>query len=152
MADAGARGLWGVYAHHKVCVSTGVKGCEVGEELGDWEAKNADLVVMGHEHNYQRSHQLSCVVKGRVSAACVVDMDGNHRAGAGAVFVIAGTGGKERALDRSDPELGYFAATMGEGDPDWGHGLLRLDVSSAAVAGTFVASDSAYADWFMVRR
>ena len=66
--------------------------------------------------------------------------------------MIAGTGGKERALDRSDLELGYFAATMGEGDPDWGHGLLRLDVSSAAVAGTSVASDSAYTDWFTVRR
>jgi hypothetical protein len=152
VADARSRGLWVVIAHHKVCVSAGVKGCEVGEEFANWEAENADLVVMGHEHNYQRSHQLSCVVAGRVSAGCVVDTDGDHGAGAGAVFVIAGTGGKERALDRSDPELGYFAAMMGEGDPDWGHGLLRLDVSNTALTGRFVGSDSAYTDSFVMRR
>ena len=80
------------------------------------------------------------------------DADGEHRATEGAVFVIVGTGGRERPVDRLDRELGYFAAVMGEGDSDWGHGVLRLDISDTSLTGTFVGSDTAYSDSFTMRR
>jgi hypothetical protein len=93
-AVAGARrqGLWVVLAHHKVCISSAEKDCAIGEELADWEAANVDVVVMGHAHNYQRSHQLSCVDQHKVTRSCIADDDGDHRRGDGAVFVINGLG------------------------------------------------------------
>ena len=153
VADARARGLWVVLAHHKVCISSAEKDCAIGEELADWEAANVDVVVMGHAHNYQRSHQLSCVDEQKVTRSCIADADGDHRRGDGAVFVVNGTGGRHRPVDLSDSEAGYFAALMGEGHPaNWGHGVLRLDINGTTLTGTFASGDSTYTDSFTVRR
>ncbi len=64
-------------------------------------AKRVDLVLQGHEHNYQRSKQLrhgpGCTVvpTGTTNAACIADdgADGEYAAGEGPVLVIDGTGG-----------------------------------------------------------
>ncbi len=152
VADARSEGLWVVLTHHVVCISSAEKGCETGEELADWEAANVDLVLMGHAHNYQRSHQLACVDINMVSADCVIDTDNDHDQGRGAVFVIVGIGGRDRPVDRSDPEFGYFAALMGTGDPTWGHGAVQLDVSLERIVTTFVGSDTDYTDTFTVSR
>ncbi len=152
VADAKSRGLWIVLVQHKVCISSAEKSCEITEELANWEASNADLVVMGHAHNYQRSHQLSCVDAESVNQACIADTDGNHSQGEGAVFVIAGMGGRHRPVDRTDTEADYFAALMGEGDQDWGHGLVRIDISEGVLTGTFVGGDTTYTDTFTLHR
>lgn len=151
-AEATSRGMWVVVVQHKVCITAGTKDCEVGEELTDWMAQNVDLVLMGHDHTYQRSHQLSCVDVGRVQSSCLEDKDGNHRKGNGAVFVINGLGGRHRAIDYSDSEVGYFAALMGEGDPNWGHGVVRLDISENSLSGRFVGSDTNWSDSFTIRK
>lgn len=152
VADAKTAGLWVVVAQHKVCISAGGKSCEVGEELTDWMAANVDLVLMGHDHTYQRTHQLSCVDVNRVTPSCIEDTDGDHQRGNGAVFVISGLGGRDSAVDRSDSEVGYFAALMGEGDPGFGHGLVRLDISGSALTARFVGSDTNWTDSFTIRR
>jgi hypothetical protein len=152
VAGARAKGLWVVVAQHEVCISSAEKTCEIGEELADWQAANVDVVMMGHAHNYQRSHQLSCVDVNTVTQACLADTDGAHIQGAGAVFVIAGVAGRDRPVNRSDPEAGYFATLMGTGDPVWGHGLVRLDVTKDRLAASFVGSDTTFADSFTITR
>ena len=152
VADAKAQGMWVIVAQHKVCITAGTKSCEIGEELADWLAGNVDVVMMGHDHTYQRSHQLSCVDVNRVTASCIEDNDGDHARGDGAVFVISGLGGRDRAVDRSDSEAGYFAALMGEGDPGFGHGVLRLDITQTTLTARFVGSDTNWTDSFTVHK
>jgi hypothetical protein len=152
VAEAKKRGSWIVLAHHKVCISSAEKICEITQELANWEAANVDVVVMGHAHNYQRSHQLSCVDVNTVRESCVVDVDGSHARGEGAVFVIAGIGGRHRPINRADTEAGYFAALMGEGDTDWGHGFVRIDISDSSLVATFVGGDTTYSDTFSITR
>jgi predicted phosphohydrolase len=152
VASAKAQGKWVVLLHHKPCISSAEKTCDIGEELADWEAANVDVIVMGHAHNYQRTHQLSCVDVNKVTPSCIADNDGNHRQGNGAVFVINGLGGRERPVNRSDPEFGYFAALLGEGDPGEGHGVVQLDITSSSLTGTFVGGDTSWTDTFTIRR
>ena len=137
---------------HKPCISSAEKECDVGEELTDWEAANVDVVFMGHAHSYQRSHQLSCVDVNTVTQSCIADNDGDHRRGDGAVFVIDGLGGRERPVNRSDPEFGYMAALLGEGDPGEGHGVVRFDISDSTLTATFVGGDTNWTDTFTIHR
>ena len=152
VAEAKSAGMWVVVVQHKVCITAGTKSCEIGEELTDWLAANVDLVLMGHDHTYQRSHQLSCVAVNRVQSSCIEDTDGNHKRGNGAVFVISGVGGRIREIDHSDSEKGYFAALMGEGDSGAGHGLVRLDITGSTISARFVGSDTNWSDSFSIHR
>ena len=150
--DARADGKWVVVMHHKVCISSAEKACSVGEELANWEAANVDVVVMGHSHTYQRTHQLSCVDADTVTQSCIADMDGTHNQGDGAVFVINGLGGDDRPVNRADDEYGYFAALLGQGDAQEGHGIVRFIVSPTELTGTFIGSDTSYTDTFTIQR
>ncbi|MFV2069776.1 MAG: metallophosphoesterase, partial [Pirellulales bacterium] len=153
VAGARAQGEWVVIMHHKVCINAGEKSCNIGEELANWEAANADVVVMAHSHTYQRSYQLSCVNAGTVTKSCIADKDGDHQQGNGAVFVINGVGGKgNRPVNRSDSEAGYFAALLGTGDKDNGHGVMQFSVSPTTLTGTFIGSDTSFTDSFTIRR
>ena len=51
--------------------------------------------MQGHEHNYQRSHQLSCVDVGITPpSGCIADTDGEFAGEAGAVVAISGWVGR----------------------------------------------------------
>ena len=41
---------------------------------------------------------------------------------------------------------------MGEGDPGWGHGLVRLDVTGVSLSARFVGSDTSWTDSFTINR
>jgi hypothetical protein len=63
---------WVVLSMHKPCLTIGVYACDVGADLlGLLVSKKVDLVLSGHEHGYQRTHQLrtgpncSAIVPGR---------------------------------------------------------------------------------------
>ena len=149
---ARASGRWVIVIQHKVCISAGSKPCEIGGELANYLLANADLIFMGHQHNYQRSYLLTCVEDGNVVAACIADTDSDHQQGDGAVYIINGAGGRDSSIDYGNPDAGYFAALMGEGDPGWGHGVVRVDISANQITGTFISSTGTYADAFVMRR
>ena len=112
--EAEEAGLWTVVGTHKVCVTTGSKTCEIGEAMiDDLIAHGVDLILHGHDHNYQRSHQLRCVDTDTTTSSCIVDTDSDFEAGAGAVIVVSGWVGRAGYdVATSDPEAGYFA-TLG---------------------------------------
>ena len=152
--DARARGLWVTVATHKVCLSMGVKSCEIGESLADYLVANVDLVVSGHDHNYQRSHQLRCADVGQVNAACIADSDGDHQQGAGALWVIVGLVGRSLNMcTHSDAESGYFADHWcGEEATDT-HGYLRVSASGTEFRGELrTQAGTAHSDAFVIRR
>src|SRR5690606_12397580 len=113
---------WVIVAMHKVCLSIGRKECGIGPDLMNLLIeKKVDLVLQAHDHNYQRTKQLttndSCpeVPTASFKRQCVAgEQSGDvYYHGAGTVFVVAGMGGKE--LYEVDPQRNvgdYFAAWM----------------------------------------
>jgi hypothetical protein len=119
--DARARGIpWVAVGMHDVCITAGIKTCQIGADLMNLLVnKRVDLVLQGHDHNYQRSKQLrfkagSCttIPVDAYAPGCVVDSgaDGIYARGAGSVFVISGGFGVCcYDVNPADPEAGYFA-------------------------------------------
>ena len=107
---------WVVVGMHKPCLTVGKYGCDSGADVFNLLlSKKVDLVLSGHEHTYQRSHQLAlgagcpAFVPGRYDAGCVADTDGDFRAGAGSVALVVGTGGQLLYdVTTTDPELPYM--------------------------------------------
>jgi len=149
ISQARALGIaWVVVGMHKVCVSVGDSGCEIGSELASMLAEKADLVFQGHDHNYQRSHQLSCVVADTVDPACIVDVDGAHSKGQGAVLVVAGIGGDGNVPVHmgSDSESGYFAAADSST-----YGFVRVTVTASRLDAVSVPrSEGTFVDSFTI--
>jgi chitodextrinase len=128
---------WVVVGMHKPCVTVGRYVCDPGSDLFNLlVSKKVDLILSGHEHNYQRSKQLAhgagcaAVSPGGYDADCVADADSALTHGAGSVAAIAGTGGNSLYdINAADAEADYFAATSGaNSNPTWG----ALDVVATA--------------------
>lgn len=142
---------WVIVGMHENCISMGEMGCTIGTDLLNLlVSKKVDLVLQGHDHNYQRSKQLalgpSCtsVVINQVNTACIVN-DGStnsYRKGDGTVFMIVGVGGDDiRDVFLNDSETGYFAKYMGLSfSPRFGYG--KFDVASDKLAASFVGTSN----------
>ena len=97
--EAKAAGKWTIVGMHIPCLTIGLHQCEADPALTNMLlSKKVDVIVSGHNHDYERTHQ----VTGSVSAASVVDSDNRYKAGAGTVQVVVGNGGYgPRALTSS---------------------------------------------------
>jgi hypothetical protein len=143
---------WVVVGIHKPCITMGNKDCEVGEDVMDLLInKRVDLVMQGHDHDYQRSKQLSCANANNFDLACVADdgADGSYTQGAGTVFVINGNfgGGGFTPIDCNDSERNYFVRAMGGDGNVWngdgcstarvGRGILLFMATADRLEGRF---------------
>jgi Calcineurin-like phosphoesterase len=112
--DARERGIkWIVIGMHKNCISAGAKPCEAGTDLMNLLIQEkVDLILQGHDHNYQRSHQLRCLKVNSADLDCIADKgdDGIYTKGAGPVILINGEFGiSHYSVSASDSEARYFA-------------------------------------------
>lgn len=138
IADARAEGDWVLVVLHKLCWNAHTnKQCEIGTELATFLDANADVVVNGHEHIYQRTLPQPAVwvtsgIFGTRDATC------------------AGTSHD----DRVGPHVEKFAASMCEGDVGWGHGYMKLTVTDSYILGEWVnwENPGGYSDEFLVTR
>ncbi len=150
---AQAADMWVVVGTHKPCISVGKKSCEPDRHLTDLLiAEKVDLVLAGHDHNYQRSHQLSCITVNSFNANCVSDSDNVHAAGAGTVMVVSGAlrDNSLYAVSGSDSEAGYFADYMGANSSDSGAGYVEVSASPTALYVRFVGITTDHADAFEI--
>ena len=147
---------WIAVGMHKVCISTGVKACEIGTDLMNLLlSKHVDMVLQGHDHNYQRGKQLAlngatcpAVPAGSFDPDCVVDdgSDNGYFKGAGTVFLISGSFGFCcYNVDAADPEAGYFARIA-----DTSKGFTKYTVGPNHITAQFVKSTGAFADSFTI--
>jgi PKD repeat protein len=150
---------WVVVGMHKPCLSLGLYACEIGAGLTNMLiAKKVDLVLNGHEHLYQRTHQLghgpSCaaLTPGTVVPACISDSDATMRQ-AGTVFATVGTGGiAQRPVNESDSERGYFAAYSGE-NVSPADGVLDVRATADTFEARFLPTVAgAFTDSFTIQR
>src|SRR5690606_26929306 len=149
---------WVVVSMHKPCFSIGAYNCDPGAGLINMLVdKRVDLVLNGHEHLYQRTHQLAtgpactALVAGTVSTSCIADSDGIMVKGAGTVFATVGTGGAPaRDVNPADSEAGYFAAYSGaNANPTWGS--LEVTATATELSASFArASGGTFADSFVL--
>ena len=147
---------WIAVGMHKVCISTGVKPCEIGRDLMNLlVSKHVDLVLQGHDHNYQRGKQLAlngatcpAVPAGSFDPDCVIDdgSDNGYFKGAGTVFLISGSFGLCcYHVDAADPEAGYFARIG-----DTSKGFTKYTVGRGHITAQFVKSTGAFTDSFTI--
>lgn len=112
--SARAQGIkWIIVGMHKNYITIMEKDNEIGTALMPMLlSKKVDLVLQGHEHGYERTKQLSCIVDNTYQSSCVADSDNNFVKGAGTIIDVLGTGGQGlRSMDTTNPEYPYFAKT-----------------------------------------
>lgn len=144
---------WVVVASHKPCLSVGEKQCESGEHLAQLLVDlGVDLVLYGHDHNYQRTHQLSCITVNSFDPDCVAADKNDLIAGNGTVFVTAGVTGRTGMyrVDPNDSEAGYFAAFLGPDDPEAGNGYVEIVITPRDLQLRFVGVGSDFSDGFAI--
>lgn len=159
--QARAQGIpWTVVGMHVQCFSVGEKSCQAGKDFTNMLIeKKVDLVLSGHDHIYQRSHQVelggSCseLVPTKFSAMCLKDRDNNMAQGSGTVFVTVGVGGVGLYnVKDNDSEAGYFATYSGKNrNPTLG--TLDVTVSAKELTARFVpAAGYSFTDTFALQR
>ncbi len=136
---------WVVVGMHKDCITAGVQGCEIDQDFMRFLiSKKVDIVLQGHDHNYQRSKQLKCATAGVYASACVANSGstGSYPKGAGTVFLIDGTGGDSISkINPSDSEFPYFARLN-----DTTFGYTKYTVSGSSIQATFVPTTGTFTD------
>lgn len=151
---------WTVVGMHTPCLSVGRYDCQAGQDLTNLLIdKKADLVLSGHDHVYQRSHQLSrgqncpALVPDTFSQGCLADSGASVVQGAGTVFTTVGTGGVGLYdVSGNDSEAGYFAAWSGK-NHDPALGTLDVTATKDRLSAKFVpASGYSFTDRFDIKR
>ncbi|HEV8573218.1 MAG TPA: hypothetical protein VGR43_00780 [Dehalococcoidia bacterium] len=149
---------WVAVGMHKVCVTAGIKTCEISADLMNLLiSKRIDLILQGHDHNYQRGKQLAhgqpCAVvpAGSFVAGCIADdgADNSYGKGVGSVIVVSGNVGICcYAVDPADPEAPYFAQmdSSTAGYTKFTVEASRLDVQFVPSTGTFTDTFSIHGD------
>ncbi len=121
--------------------------------IDDLIAHGADLILHGHDHNFQRSHQLRCVDVNTTTSSCIVDTDSDFQAEAGAVIVVSGWAGRPGYdVSSSDPEAGYFTTLGGPNVTGWGPGYLKVTANDSTLTGTWTTVGGGNTDTFTIRR
>lgn len=151
---------WVVVGAHKPCLSIGRYECESGPDLMSLLLdRRVDLVLHGHEHFYQRTHQLADGTKGcptlepgTFNPDCIADSDGEYVQGAGTVAATVGAGGRPiRPASTKDPEFGYFAAFSAKRHNPT-HGFLKVTVDEKTLHAEFVGVNGEFTDSFAITR
>ena len=127
--------IWVIVAMHKPCISAGLyPSCIVGRDVMNLLIqKKVDLVLQAHDHNYQRSKQLTCAVVEKFSSSCIANdgSSGVYSKSRGTIFVIAGTFGQVfYPINFADPNAAYFASLASNNTRGMGHGFVQISVAA----------------------
>ncbi len=138
---------WVVVGMHKNCLTTGTghTGCETGTDIQDLLlSKRVDLVLNGHEHNYERSKQLTCADNNNYIESCVAHAGSSYVKGDGGVIVTQGVGG-DSLYSITSPLSDYFMA--GE-DSEFGY--MKYGLSATSLTAGFVSVTGSFTDSFTI--
>src|SRR6266571_2795337 len=163
--NARAAGIkWVIVGMHKDCISMGIMPCDIGNDLFNLlVSKKVDLILQGHDHDYQRSKQLAlnsttcpAIQAETYNSHCLVNdgSTGSYTKGLGSVLVITGTVGEDlNIINPSDGDAGYFAMWMGVNIHPT-NGLIKFTLSSdqlTASANFMKTGPSNFTDSFTIR-
>lgn len=155
--SARAAGIpWVIVGMHYPCLSAGQYGCAEGPALMNLlVSKRVDLVLHGHDHNYQRGKQLALdpvtcptIAGTGYTPACVVDdgLDGIYPKGAGTIDVISGTFSQSLyPVNPLDPEAPYFAKL-----DSTTNGYMLYTVSAGRIDARFIPTSGTATDSYSI--
>lgn len=109
--------------------------------------EHVDLFLHGHEHNYQRTSQVTCLPEGTANfnPACISTMSSPYKRGAGTVDVIVGTGGAGWAsLATACPYLWWQSCNGSV------FGSMTVVVTSTSLTASYISSTGSFADGFSI--
>lgn len=130
---------WIVVLVHKLCrnIDTG-KTCSLDPTLVDYLDVNADLIVHGHEHIYQRTNPLPATwlgsgIFGARDSTCT------------------GTTHTDRS---NDPDYPDYATSMCQDDIGWGHGYAAVTFTADTMTGEWInwENPTGYTDSWSITR
>lgn len=150
-------GHWLVVGMHYMCLSMGRdhRGCDSGRAVHKLTLQGgADLLLVGHNHLYERSKQLRISkrcpqVRPRYGRACITDngRDGAYPRDRGTVQVTAGRfGGRPSAVNRDDPDRRFFVKSRAATS-----GFLKVRVTADKLVARYVPSSGSVRDSFVIR-
>ena len=100
---------------------------------------HVDLVLQGHNHNYQRSYPL------KADVVTETRPDSIYQSPKGTIYMVVGTGGQDfYPLNGQAP----YIQNQFTGIP----GFLKVDVSDTSLKGTFFANDGTIKDTFTINK
>jgi len=150
---AKSEGDWVAVGMHKNCITIGNKWCEIGQNFAQLLIdEGVDIVLQGHDHDYQRSHSLAIVQPGTFPSGAVVDdgSDNEYFRRAGTVFVIVGTVGKSlTTCSHSDSEYQYFAVHLCREEGN-SKGYLLINATDTRMDMEFISVDGTFQDTFSI--
>ena len=151
---AKSEGDWVAVGMHKNCLTIGNKSCEIGEKFSQFLIdEGVDVVLQGHEHNYQRSHSLSSLQSGTFSSDAVADdgSDNEYARRAGTIFVIVGSVGRSlTTCSHSDGEFNYFAVHLCR-EEGTSKGYLLMNATDTRMDMEFISVDGTFQDTFSIQ-
>ena len=147
--DSGIK--WLIAGSHKPCLNLGSRGCEITEELEEYLIdKKVDVILHGHDHNYQRTKQLSCFDESEYLTDCATEgcgKDSLYDKNGGTVIITAGTGGRPLYdLVLGEAKTKYFASF-----DDGSYGTIRVSVYEDVLAGEFIDIRGQIKDRFLIK-
>jgi hypothetical protein len=153
--DGRAAGKWVVLGYHHPCFSIGLHACkDTKPSLSELAiGLGADVVVTGHDHNYQRTHQ----IRGSKAAPVVIDKDNAYKrqttTSKGTTFVVVGNGGwNPRTITQTLPAwMKVVNGTNSPGGMAFGYGEL-IATNTVLTWNHVSASGATLADSFTVTR
>lgn len=156
LRQARESGQWLVVGMHLMCLSTGADhaGCDSGRAVHTLVLdQGADLLLVGHNHLYERSKQLALSeacprVRPQFGTACVADggKGDAYARGAGTVQVTAGRfGGRRSEVDPDDPDRRWFVKSRADTA-----GFLQVEVSADRLDAKYVPTAGDVRDAFVI--
>ena len=169
--EAHSAGLWVAVALHKECLSDGTVHTSCESTFDPFNlalTDGVDIWLNGHEHNYERSYQLSsCTGSGTTISSCQPNT-GTFVRGSGMVVNIIGTGGKENYAICSascQPKQDYFQKLCGSnndiGIPQTSgcnndYGFVKFTVTTSSISAQWVdacvASPCGFSDSYIIQQ
>lgn len=152
---------WVIVFMHKPCLSIGQKQCESGPDLSNLLiSEKADLVIMGHDHFYARTHPLKCLEPNNFKTECVsrdTDISSSTeiiKSGSGTVFLTVGTGGQTglRDINVNDPEFPYFKKYISSKTENNSHGVAKITASEDELKVEYISTEGKVLDSFVLKK
>lgn len=127
---------WVIVATHMHAVSQSNQSTWVSQDFVNLLAyERVDLFLHGHEHDYQRTSQVTCLPEyvNNFNPACISGVASPYKKGAGMVDVIVGTGGQGTLLDSHTCPYLWWQACRGRM-----YGFLSVQLTATALAASYV--------------
>jgi len=145
---------WIIVCYHKPSVTSDTDGGH-GPEEGFaniyhplFDQFGVDLILTGHNHNYQRSKLVKNNPRNPTTPVVVEDGDANYDTRKGRIFMVVGSGGRDSESFKKRQEQ-YIKFRYPKEDLD-SYGIFSIELAGEKMKCKFIANDGSVVDNFTI--